>query len=59
MPLVINSLGGGHTHRHSRTEAILRIQEGAWFKNVISKEHANGDVAISVDLTFTYVVPGL
>ena len=29
-PLVINSLGGGHTHKHtyrsSRTEAILRNQ---------------------------------
>ena len=32
MPLVINSLGGGHTHthayRHSWTEAILRNQAG-------------------------------
>ena len=33
-PLVINSLGGGHTHayRHSRTEAILRkqVRAGLW-----------------------------
>ena len=26
MPLVINSLRGGHTHTHSRTEAIIRNQ---------------------------------
>ena len=36
-PLVIDSLGGGHTHkqtyRSSRTEAILRNQARAWFKN--------------------------
>ena len=42
-PLVINSLMGGHihTHRRSRTEAILRNQvragrrpAHAWFKNI-------------------------
>ena len=42
MPLVSNSLRGGHTHtyKHSRTEAILRNQVHAghrpalaWFKN--------------------------
>ena len=38
-PLVINSLGGGHTHTHThthayiRTETILRNQARAWFKN--------------------------
>ena len=45
-PLVIDSLGGGHTHKHtyrsSRTEAILRNQARvrparAWFKkNAVS-----------------------
>ena len=42
MPLVINSLEGGHTnthanthtYRHLRTEAILRNQGRAWFNNV-------------------------
>ena len=40
-PLVINSLGGGHTHAYIRTETILRNQARAglrparaWFKNV-------------------------
>ena len=35
-PLVINSLGGGHTHTHAyiRTETILRNQARAWFKNI-------------------------
>ena len=44
-PLVINSLGGGHTHtrKHthmhidSRTKAILRNQARAWFKNEFIK----------------------
>ena len=42
-PLVINSLGGGHTNTHTqirthtdvRTETILRNQACAWFNNVI------------------------
>ena len=37
MPLVINSLGGGQTHKHThtdvRTETILENQAHAWFKN--------------------------
>ena len=39
MPLVINSLGGGHTHTHAyiRTETILRNQACTWFKNVVTK----------------------
>ena len=50
-PLVINSLGGGHTHTHThthayiRTETILRNQARAglrparaWFKNGIGIE---------------------
>ena len=39
-PLVINSLGGGHTHAHTqthiltiRTGSILGNQVRAWFKN--------------------------
>ena len=47
MPLVINSLGNGHTHSHARipticTGSILRNQADAgcrpacaWFKNVL------------------------
>ena len=41
-PLVINSLGRGYTHRHTRTRtlmirrgSILRNQVRAWFKNII------------------------
>ena len=51
MPLVINSLGGRHTHthththtnthayRHSWTEAILRNRACAWFKNGVGINH--------------------
>ena len=38
MPLVINSLGGGHTHKHTQTihtGSILRNQARAWFNNFI------------------------
>ena len=38
MPLVINSLGGGHTqtntHTDIRTETILRNQMRTWFKRL-------------------------
>ena len=45
MPLVINSLGGGHTHKHTHTHAYRRAHRNnfkkpgtrrparAWFKN--------------------------
>ena len=39
-PLVINCLGGGHTHTHKFTDkAILRKQAHAWFNN--SKNYRN------------------
>ena len=52
-PLVINSLGGGHTpaYRHSQTEAILRNQARAgrrparaWFKNTIQYKISTGNI---------------
>ena len=56
MPLVINSLradtqthththANTHAYRHSRTEAVLRNQARAWFKNattVRTYTHNNG-----------------
>ena len=42
MPLIINSLGGGHTHTHTnthilmiRTGSIIRNQTNAWSKKLV------------------------
>ena len=42
MPLVINSLGGGHTRIQTiRTGSILRNPACAWFKNTLCVYHIN------------------
>ena len=54
MPLVINSLGGGHTHTHKHiliicTGSILRNQARAWFKKLFCYTLSN-DITVT-DIT--------
>ena len=51
-PLVINSLGGGHTHTHTdvRTGTISRNQARAWFKKRVEINHCNKKLGNKVEV---------
>ena len=65
-PLVINSLGGGHTHTNThtdvRTETILRNQASAglwpvrfWFKNTLHGNHLGWERLVSLANTYNSI----
>ena len=62
-PLVINSLGGGHTQTHThtdvRTETILKNQACAWFKTesaMCSLNHCLSSISVQTSILTLLIV---
>ena len=64
MPLVINSLGSGHTYTHARiqtnrTGSILRNQARAWFNNRISHPQLLNAISIAIIVLYSWIYSDL